>query len=93
VGNAASQGGAAVASFGNYTTYLSKSIIAFSTGGRAADGTYREFRCCDVFDNTGGHWTGPIEEQRGVRIVASDLGRGGPPVESRSWTMLKAVFR
>jgi len=63
--NAADQGGAGVSCLDASGLALRNSIIAFGTGGEAvlcACGSGDPVvQCCDVFGNSGGDWTGPLE--------------------------------
>jgi len=50
---------------------IENTIIAFNFGGEAIDVFYEEpgvaeLRCCDIFGNEGGDWTGVIVDQLGV---------------------------
>jgi predicted outer membrane repeat protein len=63
--NAADQGGAGISCPDATGLDLRNSIIAFGTGGEAvhcASGSGSPVvQCCDLFGNSGGDWTGPLE--------------------------------
>ncbi len=54
---------------GGSVVSLENTIIAFGTGGGAVscvEGGSALLTCCDIFDNEGGDWVGPIADQYGV---------------------------
>ena len=68
-GNSASYGGG-IALYGGSFLRISNTIIAFSTSGGSTCGAWGvviKLSCCDVFNNTGGDWIGPIEGQSDLR--------------------------
>ncbi len=63
--NAAVQGGAGISCLDASGLTLRNSILAFGAGGeavRCASGSGNPVvQCCDLFGNSGGDWTGPLE--------------------------------
>ncbi len=67
-GNAAASGGALHLS-GTSTPFVSRSVINYTTQGGAVacqSTCVPTFTCCDIYDNTGGDWTGLIASQLGT---------------------------
>ena len=61
-------GGVAASPFGGAD--LSRTIIAYSKGGRAVYSSYENrvsLSCCDLYGNVGGDWAGGVQDQYGIR--------------------------
>jgi len=59
-GNAADDGGSAVAAYEDGRVDLANCLVAFGAGEALSCDVAPQIECCDIYGNTGGDWTGDI---------------------------------